>query len=239
MNTEHIVKSYDAELDNLQQTLTRMGGLVETQLDKAMRALSNRNSELAKEVIAGDAELDSLDNEVSELVIQMIAKRQPVADDLRRVISSLRISADLERMGDYAKNVAKRTVALNQLPAVQPAHSIPRMGQLVQANTKRVLDSFVEGNSDLAQAVWEGDEEIDETYTSLFRETLTYMMEDPRNITPCTHLLFIAKNVERMGDHATNIAEEVYFRVTGGKIEGGRPKGDTSSFEVLKDAEIK
>jgi|TARA_R110002072_G_scaffold9326_18_gene45544 phosphate transport system protein len=236
---EHIVKSYDAELQALKQTLIRMGGLVESQLDKAMTALSSRNSELAKEVIANDKELDALDAEVSEQVIQMIAKRQPIADDLRRVISSLRISADLERMGDYSANVAKRVVALNQLPAMQPAHSIPRMGQLVQANTKRVLDAFVKGDPNLALNVWESDEEIDETYTSLFRETLTYMMEDPRNITPCTHLLFIAKNVERMGDHATNVAEEVYFRVTGKKIEGGRPKGDTSSFEVLKDPENK
>ena len=223
----------------MKQTLIRMGGLVESQLDKAMTALSSRNSELAKEVIANDKELDALDAEVSEQVIQMIAKRQPIADDLRRVISSLRISADLERMGDYSANVAKRVVALNQLPAMQPAHSIPRMGQLVQANTKRVLDAFVKGDPNLALNVWESDEEIDETYTSLFRETLTYMMEDPRNITPCTHLLFIAKNVERMGDHATNVAEEVYFRVTGKKIEGGRPKGDTSSFEVLKDPENK
>jgi phosphate transport system protein len=230
---EHTVRSFDQELTRLNQLILRMGGLAETQLANAVEAMSRRNSDMAGTVVQGDAEIDALEQQIDEQAVQLLALRQPMAQDLREVVSALKISADLERIGDYAANVAKRSMALNQVPQTEPAHSIPRMAQLVLANIKRVLDAYVERDADKAIAVWESDAEVDEMYTALFRETLTYMMEDPRNITPCTHLLFIAKNVERMGDHATNIAEVVHFLVTGGQIEGGRPKGDTSSYAVV------
>ena len=169
--------------------------------------------------------------------MQILALRQPMANDLRVVISALKISSDIERIGDYGANIAKRALALNQLPPVQPAATIPRMGKLVLGNIKLVLDAYMERDADKALDVWNADEEVDEMYTSLFRELLTYMMEDPRNITPCTHLMFIAKNVERIGDHATNIAEVVHFLVTGETIEAARPKGDTSSFAVVTPPE--
>jgi len=163
----------------------------------------------------------------------MLALRQPMAKDLRAIVAALRISADLERIADYAKNVAKRTLALNQVPAIRLAASIPRMGRLVQQIIKEVLDAYVERDADKARAAWSRDEEVDGMYNSLFRELLTYMMEDPRNITPCTHILFIAKNIERMGDHATNIAETIYFVVHGVPLTETRPKGDTTSFTVV------
>jgi phosphate transport system protein len=156
-----------------------------------------------------------------------------MAKDLRAIVAALRIGGDLERIGDYAKNVAKRTIALNQVPAVRLTSSIPRMGKLVQSIIKDVLDAFVERDADKAHAAWSRDEEVDGMYNSLFRELLTYMMEDPRNITPCTHILFIAKNIERMGDHATNIAETIYFVVHGVPMLENRPKGDTTSFTVV------
>ena len=160
--------------------------------------------------------------------------RQPLAEDLRRVVGALKISADLERIGDYAANISKRAVALNQLPPARPAAGIPRMGKMVQQILKEVLDAYVEQDAEKALLVWRRDEEVDEMYTSLFRELLTYMMEDPRNITPCTHLLFMAKNIERIGDHATNIAETLYYQVTGRPLTAERPKGDTSAFTVIE-----
>ena len=163
----------------------------------------------------------------------MLALRQPMAKDLRAIVAALRIAGDLERIGDYAKNVAKRTMALNQVPAVRLAASIPRMGKLVQQIIKDILDAYTERDADKAYAAWSRDEEVDGMYNSLFRELLTYMMEDPRNITPCTHILFIAKNIERMGDHATNIAETIYFVVHGVPMTETRPKGDTTSFTVV------
>jgi phosphate transport system protein len=156
-----------------------------------------------------------------------------MAQDLREVIAALKISSDIERIGDYAANVAKRVLALTQLPQVRPLHAIPRMGRLTQEMLKEVLDAYVEHDVEKAIRVWERDEEVDEMYTSLFRELLTYMMEDPRNITPCTHLLFIAKNIERVGDHSTNIAETIHFLVRGKPLELIRPKGDKSSFAVV------
>ncbi|MEX0759827.1 MAG: phosphate signaling complex protein PhoU [Tistlia sp.] len=234
---DHIVRAFDTDLQELAHTIVRMGGLAEAALETAVEALARRNSTLASGVVQSDRDIDLLEQQISERAIQTLALRQPMAGDLREVIAALRISGELERIGDYAANIAKRAMALNQLPPMRPAHSIPRMAKLVQSNIKRVLDAYVSRDAALARHVWESDEEIDETYTSLFRETLTYMMEDPRNITPCTHLLFIAKNIERMGDHATNIAELVFFLVKGERLEGGRPKGDTSSYAVVEPAE--
>jgi phosphate transport system protein len=192
---------------------------------------------LARKVIAGDAELDSLEDRIDDAAVRLIALRQPMAIDLREVIAALKISSDLERIGDYAANVAKRSIALNQAPPVPSASAIPRLARLVQNILKDTLDAYGERDAERAIDVWHRDEEVDEMYTGLFRELLTYMMEDVRNITPCTHLLFIAKNIERMGDHATNIAEIIHFLVTGKRLEGGRPKGDTSSFQVVEPPE--
>ena len=229
----HIVKSFDEELKHLNQVIAQMGGLAEAQLQMAIEALSRRDAESAREVMQHDARINALEGEIDVLTVRVLALRQPMAQDLREVVAALKISSDIERIGDYAANVAKRTLALVQMPPVQPVHAIPRMGRLVQEQFKEVLDAYVEHDSAKAIRVWERDEEVDEMYTSLFRELLTYMMEDPRSITPCTHLLFMAKNIERIGDHATNIAETVYFLVHGKPLEGMRPKGDNSNFAVV------
>jgi phosphate transport system protein len=236
VGSEHIVKSFDEELKHLTQVIAQMGGLAEAQLQMAIEALARRDAESAKEVVQHDARINALEGEIDVLTVRVLALRQPMAQDLREVVAALKISSDIERIGDYAANVAKRTLALVQMPSVQPVHAIPRMGRLVQEQFKEVLDAYVDHDSAKAIRVWQRDEEVDEMYTSLFRELLTYMMEDPRNITPCTHLLFIAKNIERIGDHATNIAETIYFLVHGKPLEGTRPKGDNSNFTVVTPA---
>ena len=233
MNSEHIVKSFDEELQQLNAVVLRMGGVAEAQLAGSIDALVRRDSALAEKVVEGDEAVDQMDLELDENAVRTLALRQPMANDLREVISALKISSDLERIGDYAKNIAKRTIALNQLAHHEAARSIPRMAKLVQAIIKDVLDAYANHDAGRAMDVWHRDEEVDEMYTALFRELLTYMMEDPRNITPCTHLLFVAKNIERIGDHATNIAETTYYLSTGERIEGGRPKSDTTSFQVV------
>jgi len=231
---EHIVRSFDESLENLRQSVVRMGGLAESQIARSMQAMSRRAAGLASEVVRDDREVDQLEQEVSNQALRLLALRQPMANDLREVIAALNIASDLERIGDYAANIAKRCIALTQLPTMRPAGAIPRLARLVQEIIKEVIDAYIHRDPERALAVWRRDEEVDEVYTGLFRELLTYMMEDPRNITPCTHLLFIAKNVERIGDHATNIAEILHFQVTGKMIVGGRPKGDASPFEVAQ-----
>ena len=236
MPTEHTVRSYDEELRRLSNTLMQMGGLAESQLAAAIQAVTRRDSGLAGDVVQTDLRVDQLEAEVDQLVVRILALRQPVGPDLREIISALKMASDLERIADYAANVAKRAIALNQTPAVRPAFAIPRMGNYAQGMIKDVLDAFVDRNAEKAIAVWRRDEELDEMYTSLFRELLTYMMEDPRNITSATHLLFMAKNVERIGDHATNIAETIYFLVKGERLNETRPKGDRSSIAVVVPA---
>ena len=225
MTAEHIVTSYDEELNHLNDIVARMGGLTEAQLAQAVRSVVERDSELAADVIEGDARVDALEHEVDAFVVRILALRQPVASDLRQIIAALKISSDLERIADYAANVAKRTIVLIQAPPVRPVHAVPRMSRVALSMIKDVLDAYVEHDADKALEVWQRDEEVDEMYTSLFRELLTYMMEDPRRITPCTHLLFVAKNLERIGDHATNIAENIYFLVHGAPLLDARPKG--------------
>jgi len=215
MVSEHIIKSYDQELQRLDNIIAEMGGLSESQLAAAIEAVAKRDSELAARVVKSDAQVDELEREVESLVVRLLALRQPMARDLRQIIAGLKIASDLERIADYAANVAKRAIALNQAPPVKPVSGIPRMGRLGSGMIKDVLDAFVERDADKALAVWLRDEEMDDLYTSLFRELLTYMIEDPRNITACTHLLFMAKNLERIGDHATNIAEDVIYMVAG------------------------
>jgi len=230
----HIVKSFDQQLHGLNEILIRMGGMAESQLAAAIEALTKRDSELAARVMQQDAAIDALEERLNQDAVRLLALRQPMADDLREVIAALKISSDLERIGDYAKNVAKRVIAINQTPPIEPVSAIPRMGRLVQSIIKDTLDAYIERDAERAVDVWNRDEEVDEMYTSLFREILTYMMEDPRNISAGTHLIFIAKNIERMGDHATNVAETIHFLVTGRRMEGGRPKGDASSFAVVE-----
>src|SRR5215467_5015413 len=233
MVSDHTVKSFDEELKRLSQVISQMGGLVEAQLQAAVDALIKRDTDAASKVVHDDVKIDELEMQVSQLVVRLLALRQPMAVDLRQIVSALKISSDLERIGDYAANVAKRAIALSQAPAVKPVYTIPRMARLVQQIIKDVLDAYAERDAAKAIAAWQRDEEVDEMYTSLFRELLTYMMEDQRNIDPCIHLLFIAKNIERMGDHATNVAEDIHYLVHGTPIDATRPKGDQTSFTVV------
>ncbi len=237
MASEHIIKSYDEELKRLNDTICQMGGLAETQLSAAMEAVTKRDTDLAAKVVEGDRQADQYEREVEALVVRLLALRQPMGRDLREILSALKIASDLERMCDYAANVAKRSIVLSHVPPVRPAFALPRMARLAEVMTKDVVDAYVERDAEQAIDVWMRDEEIDEMYSSLFRELLTYMMEDPRNITASTHLLFIAKNIERIGDHATNIAETIYFLVNGKPLDQIRPKRDRTSLSGGPDAE--
>jgi len=230
--TDHIVKSFDEDLKRLNNVIAEMGGLAEAQLTRAVEALVRRNSELAAQVVQDDKRIDALETEVGQMTVRMLALRQPMAQDLREVVAAIKIASDIERIGDYAKNIAKRAIVLSAVQPLKPAASIPRMSQLALQIIKDVLDSYIEKDAEGARAAWRRDEEVDEMYNSLFREMLTYMMEDPRNIGPCTHLLFIAKNIERIGDHATNVAEIVYFLVHGRSLDEERPKGDTTNVPI-------
>lgn len=235
-DTEHIVKSYDEELQRLGALIVRMGGLAESQLSSAIQSVVQRNSELAERVIENDKQVDHLENEIGHFTTRLFALRQPMAVDLRFILASLKISADIERVGDYAKNVAKRAIVLNQYPPAEVVNGVKRMGTMVQGMIKEVLDAYVDRDLALAISVWEQDHEVDQLYNSLFRELLTYMMEDPRTITAGTHLMFMAKNVERIGDLTTNIAENVYYMVGGQPLDAARPKGDDTSLLLGPEA---
>lgn len=227
---EHIVRSYEEELAALNTKIAKMGGLAEQVVGQSIDALERRDPDLAEATIKEDEVIDALEHEIEEQAIVMIARRQPMAYDLRQIMAALRISADLERIGDLGKNIGKRALAV--VGEQQPKKlmlGLKHMGELALEQLKEVLDAFIERDADRALKVWYKDEEIDAMYNSLFRELLTYMMEDPRNIGLCTHLLFGAKNIERIGDHATNIAETVYFLVHGSAITDQRPKGDNTS----------
>ncbi|MBO1907350.1 phosphate signaling complex protein PhoU [Microvirga sp. 3-52] len=227
--SEHIVRSYDADLQGLRQRIAEMGGIAEKMLVDSVDALARHDKPLAQTVIASDPRLDVLHREVEESAILTIARRQPLAVDLRETISAIRIAGDVERIGDLAKNIAKRAVAIGD--DFQP-HKIVvglrHMNDLVLGQLKDVLDAYSQKDTAKALDVWKRDGAIDALYTSLFRELLTYMMEDPRNISFCTHLLFCAKNIERIGDHTTNIAETVHYLVTGETLAIDRPKNDRS-----------
>ncbi len=232
--SEHIVKSYDEQLRQLDHIVAEMGGLAETQLANAIAALLRRDTEQASVIAATDVRIDKLEEKLDTLAVSMLALRQPMAADLREIVGAMKISGILERLGDYAKNVAKRTVALAEMPPMSPAQSVGRLGILAQEMLKDVLDAYLSRDVDTADAIRGRDRELDALYNSIFRELLTYMMEDPRNITACTHLLFVAKNIERVGDHATNIAELVHFIVHGSSPRGDRPKEDETSYAVVK-----
>ena len=222
---QHTVKSYDEELSQLTNVITRMGGLAEAQLTSAMQAVMKRDSDLASRVVASDASVDEMELDIQNLTVRLLALRQPVASDLRHIVAALKISSEIERIGDYAANVAKRSIVLNSLPAVRPVNTVLHLSRLVQEILKDILDAYIEQDVEKAIRVWHRDEEVDDLYTGLFRELLTYMMEDPRTITACSHLMFMAKNIERIGDHATNIAEILHFAVLGAPVPGARPKG--------------
>ncbi|HEX8168699.1 MAG TPA: phosphate signaling complex protein PhoU [Beijerinckiaceae bacterium] len=232
---DHIVSSYDAELRDLRRAISEMGGIAEKMTADAMTALTRRDTALAQSVIATDSRVDGLQRAVEEQAILTLVRRQPMAVDLRETVAAIRVSGDLERIGDLAKNIAKRSLAIGgQLQPQKIVAGLRHMSDLSQAQLKDVLDGYARRDKDAAEDVWRRDGAIDALYTSLFRELLTYMMEDPRNITFCTHLLFCAKNVERIGDHTTNIAETVHYLVTGENLSGERPKDDRSSFEAVE-----
>jgi phosphate transport system protein len=227
--TNHTVRAYDEELSQLKTMLAQMGGLVEQQLDDAIDALSRRDTALADRVIQNDEKVDVLEHQIEEKAILTIAKRQPMARDLREIMVAIRVASDLERIGDLAKNTAKRTHAISdQLPR-KLMTGVTRMGRLAQQELKGILDAYSRSDASLALDVWRSDEELDALYNSIFRELLTYMMEDPRNISLCTHLLFGAKNMERIGDHATNIAENIHYLVHGKPLSEDRPKKDVTA----------
>jgi phosphate transport system protein len=231
---EHTTKAFDLELRELKRMVIEMGGLVEKQIADSLDGLANRDADLAQRAIAVDPNIDALQHEIEQKAIQTIARRQPMAIDLREIIGALRIANDLERVGDLAKNIGKRVLPLSEdLHAANLMLGVERMGEVVLERIREVLDSYNERKLDLALAVWSGDQEIDLTCTALFRELLTYMMEDARNITYCIHLMFCAKNIERIGDHATNIAETIYYVLEGRAITEQRPKGDTTSFAAM------
>jgi len=227
--TDHTVKSFGEQLEALSALVAQMGGLAEAQFAAAIEAIARRDSVAAERAVSGDARIDEIQQEIEDRALKLLALRQPMAVDLRETLAAVKTAAELERIGDLAKNIAKRALVLNREPPIRLTQSLARMGKAAQNQLKEVLDSFTSRNAEEAEAVWNRDGEIDEIYNSLFRELLTYMMEDPRTIGLCTHLLFVAKNIERSGDHCTNIAEVVYHMVRAGHLANTRPKADTTS----------
>jgi phosphate transport system protein len=225
MTQSQTVKSYDADLTTLRALISQMGGIAEAQIRGAIEALSGRNLAAAAAIVEADRKLDLLEADVEQLAVRTIALRAPMADDLRQIISALKLSSLLERIGDYAKNIAKRTPVIAQSPPVQPQVIVYEMARVANEMLGNVLDAYTKGDAQLAIHVRDADQELDALYNSLFRSLLTFMMENPQAITPSTHVLFIAKNLERIGDHATNIAEIVHFNVTGEYLDLDRPKG--------------
>lgn len=237
MASEHTAKAFDVDLQELTRLVAEMGGLAERQIIESVDALNRRDPAAAQKVVAVDAEIDHLQREIEERTVLTIARRQPMAVDLREIVGALRISTDLERIGDLAKNIAKRVHEIDgDFRPSKLTRGIEHMATMVQEQLKSVLDAYAAHDLQAAMSVWKGDEKVDALCTSLFRELLTYMMEDPRNIGFCIHLMFCAKNIERMGDHATNIAETVFYMIEGQQISERRPKGDTTSLAAATAA---
>jgi phosphate transport system protein len=235
--SQRIVKSYEQELQRLRDLLVEMGGLVESQLATAILAVVELDIDAATRTVEQDPAVDALEREVESFVIRLLALRQPVAGDLRQIVAALKMTSDLERIGDYAANVAKRSIVLSQFSLPFKLGGLAHMARLVQESLKLTVDAIGDADADKAIQVWRSDQAVDDIYTAIFRELVTYMMEDPRNITPCTHLLFIAKNLERIGDHATNIAETVHYAATGESLPEMRPKGDSANYAVIRPRE--
>ncbi len=228
---EHISSAYDRDLEGLSALIMKMGGLVEEAILDAAKSFETQDIELAEAVRSKDKVIDALELEINDVAARIIALRAPVSKDLRVVLTVLRLAASLERVGDYAKNIAKRTSALIDLPTHKSAHSsLRRMSREVQLMLKDVLDAYMRGDAEIAEDVRQRDQEVDQMYNALFREFLTFMMEDPRQITACMHLHFMAKNIERMGDLTTNMAEQVIYLVTGEMPEEARPKSDSTAY---------
>ncbi|MEO8808811.1 MAG: phosphate signaling complex protein PhoU [Rhodanobacter sp.] len=238
-NKDHIIKSYDAELSRLTAEIVRMGELSVKQLEAAIDVVERRDERAAQRVVANDDAIDQMEQEVSHDVVRLLALRAPMAGDLRNVFAALRIAADIERIGDYAANVAKRSIPLSMVAPVRPAAGLEYLAELAATGVRDVLAAYQDRNAERAHAVWKNDTVLDEAYTGYFRQLLTYMMEDPRNITPCTHLLFMAKNIERIGDHATNIAENVWFQVTGEPLQAPRRKLDETASADFSGLTVK
>jgi len=232
MNHEHIASAYDRDLEAIQAMIMKMGGLVESAIMRAAESLERRDEEEAEAVRRADVVIDELEQRVNEESARCIALRQPAAGDLRTILTVMKIASNLERIGDYAKNMGKRTSVLVQMQPIEgSAGSIRRMARQVERMLKDALDAYIQRDSELAEDVRQRDMEVDQMYNALFRNFLTFMMEDPRNITACMHLHFIAKNIERMGDHVTSIAEQVIYLVDGEMPADDRPKGDRTAFE--------
>lgn len=221
----HIVKSYEQELGQLRSMMSQMGGIVENQVALALSAIADRNEEAADAAARQDPDVDELERDVESLAIRLLALRSPMASDLREIVAALKITGDLERIGDYASSIARRSLRIRGADGQISLSGLRSMGRLVQDNLRRSIDAITQQDSNRAMEVWHADRAVDEYYTALFRELVTYMMEDPRNIRACTELLFIAKNLERIGDHATNIAERVFYAVTGDNLPAVRPRG--------------
>jgi phosphate transport system protein len=233
-NEKHIASVFDRDLEAIQALIMKMGGMVEANITSAAQALEERDVELAAKVRASDKAIDALEEKINEEAARVIALRSPIANDLRTVLTVMKIAGNLERCGDYAKNLAKRTGVLADMQPINGAGaSIRRMAREVEEMLKLALDAYIQRDAELAEQVRQRDLDVDQMYNALFREFLTYMMEDPRNISACMHLHFIAKNIERMGDHATSIAEQVIYLVTGELPEESRPKGDVTSHTDL------
>ena len=235
---DHTAKAFDADLREISGNIGAMARLIEQQIVSASEILESGNTGLAKQVIAADNQVDAMQREIEEKAVITIARRQPVAVDLRDVVGALRISNDLERIGDLAENVAKRALlSAQEFRAISGVTlQLQHMFELVLEQLKNVIQAYAAKDTDAAEEVWLADQEVDALNNSLFRELLTYMLENPRTITFCTHMLFCAKNIERMGDHATNIAETVYYMVKGTSLPGERPKADVTSLETLPKA---
>ena len=231
MNEQHIASAFDRDLEAIQARILKMGGLVEAQIADGVKALITRDVEAGQAVRRRDKQVDAFEAKIDELAIRFIAMRQPMAVDLRRIVTALKITSSLERMGDYAKNMGKRVKALAEAENIGgSSRAIERMSELVREMVRDVLDAFIARDTAMAYDVRNRDEQVDQLHNTLFREMLTYMMEQPQNITPCMHLLFIAKNVERMGDHATGIAEQIIYLVDGALPDDDRQKGDETAF---------
>ena len=225
---DHTVKSFTEQLEALSSTIAQMGGLCEAHLADAIDAIVKRDTALAETVVVSDKQIDDLQVQAENQALKLLALRQPMAVDLRDTLGAIKCAGELERIGDMAKNIAKRAIVLNREPPIRLTQGLARMGRQALSQLKMVLDAYSDRDPTAAQTVWRQDGEIDEMYNSLFRELLTYMMEDPRTIGLCTHLLFVAKNVERIGDHATNIAEVIFHMSTGGLLDADRPKADAT-----------
>ena len=230
---QHTIRAFDEELARLRTMIAEMGGLAELQLAGAVEALTNRDPDKAARVAGDDRRIDALEVEAENLVIQMIARRSPVADDLREIIAALKMTSMLERIGDSAKNIAKRVPVVVQSPPIRAAATIPKMAAEARRMLGQVLDAYAERDSEKAVAVWKSDDRVDALYNTLFRDLLTDMTESPATVTAATHLLFIAKNIERIGDQATNIAEEVYYTIEGERLDDRRPKADVTATTAV------